>query len=71
MDNVIPLQPLEVLAPQALEKLGVVVAPSRLTARYNAGLITQVPVGLVVNVGRQRVRRKIGFNDNYLRYERG
>jgi hypothetical protein len=69
--NIIPAQPLEVLGPQALEKLGIKAAPSRLTVRYNSGQSTQVPVGLMVNVGQQRVSRKIGFNDNYLSYERG
>lgn len=69
--NIIPAQPLEVLGPQALEKLGIKVGTSRLTVRYNSGQSTQVPVGLVVNVGQQRVSRKIGFNDNYLSFEHG
>jgi len=65
----IPIQPLEVLGPQALAKLGVRLQASRQTAEYNAGQSTQVPAGIVVNVGRQRVSRKIGFNGKFLQYE--
>ncbi len=66
----IPVEPLEVLAPIALRKLGVKVQQARRYRDYNAGLMTQVPVGLVVNVGRQRVTRKIGFNGKFVEYER-
>jgi Family of unknown function (DUF6088) len=66
----IPVQPLEVLGPQALVKCGVRIQESVQTFKYNAGLSSQVPVGVVVNVGRQRVSRKIGFNGKFLKYER-
>jgi hypothetical protein len=66
----IPVQPMEVLGPQALSKLGVRCQESRHTAAYNAGQSTQVPVGVVVHVGKQRVSRKIGFNGQFLEYER-
>ncbi|QIM52830.1 DUF6088 family protein [Hydrogenophaga crocea] len=66
----IPVEPLEVLAPIALRKLGVKVQPARRYRDYNAGRTTQVPVGVVVNVGRQRVTRKIGFNGKFVEYER-
>jgi hypothetical protein len=65
----IPVRPLEVLAPQALNKLGITVAPSRLAQAYNAGLSTQLPAGIVVNVGKQRIARKLGFNGRVVQYE--
>lgn len=66
----IPASPLEVIGPQALAMLGVQLQASRQTRAYNAGLSTQVPVGLCVNIGQQRITRKIGFNGKFLQYER-
>ncbi len=65
----IPIQPLEVLGPQALTKLGVRLNESFQTAEYNSGRSTQVPTGIVVNIGKQRISRKIGFNGKFLKYE--
>ena len=65
----IPVRPLEVLAPEALNKLGVTVMASRLTEAYNAGRSTQVPAGIVFNVGRRRIARKLGFNGKAIQYE--
>lgn len=65
----IPIQPLEVLGPQALAKLGVRLTASTQTTEYNTGNSTQIPAGLVVNIGKQRVRRKIGFNGKFLQYQ--
>ena len=65
----IPIQPLEVLGPQALTKLGVRPTESFQTAEYNAGRSTQVPTGIVVNIGKQRISRKIGFNGKFIKYE--
>jgi hypothetical protein len=65
----IPVQPLEVLGPLALAKLGVRVKESFQTAKYNAGRSTQVPAGIVVNIGKQRISRKIGFNGKLMAYE--
>jgi hypothetical protein len=66
----IPVQPLEVLGPQALTKLGVRPGQSLQTEAYNSGLTAQVPTGVVVNIGKQRISRKIGFNGKFLQYER-
>jgi hypothetical protein len=66
----IPIQPLEVLGPQALAKLGVRLKESFQTAEYNSGRSTQIPTGIVVNIGKQRISRKIGFNGKFLQYER-
>lgn len=65
----IPIQPLEVLGPQALSKLGVRLKESVQTANYNSGRSTQVPTGLVINIGKQRISRKIGFNGRFLQYQ--
>lgn len=66
----IPASPLEVLAPIALRKLGVEVQEPRGTREYNSGRTTQVPTGLVVNTGRRRIARRIGFNGRFITYER-
>lgn len=66
----IPVKPLEVLAPQALEKLGVKVEASRLTKAYNSGLSSQIPTGILLNTGKRRVGRQLGFNGAFVQYER-
>lgn len=65
----IPVQPLENLAPQVLQKLGIEVSPSRQTQAYNAGLTTQVPTGIVFQVARRRITRKLGFNGKTVKFE--
>lgn len=67
--NPIPVQPVDVLAPQALVKMGVRVYPSRLTAEYNAGKTTQIPAGMVINTGNRRISRKLGFGNRTVEYE--
>lgn len=66
----IPARPLEVLAPMALNRLGVQLNEPARSSEYNAGRTNQVPTGLVVNTGRRRISRKIGFNGRYVQYER-
>ncbi len=66
----IPVEPLEVLIPIALHKLGVEAQEPRRSRDYNAGRTTQVPTGLVVNVGSRRITRKLGFNGKFVEYER-
>ncbi len=66
----IPVQPLEVLGPQALTKLGVRPGQSAQTEAYNSGRTAQVLTRAVVNIGKQRISRKIGFNGKFLQYER-
>ncbi len=66
----IPIKPLEVLAPEILAKLGIQSGPSRQTSAYNDGLSTQVPAGIVLNTGKRRIRRKLGFNGKQVQYER-
>lgn len=67
----IPARPLEVLGPMALTRLGVTLRESTRIRDYNAGLTTQVPTGIVVNTGRRRITRKIGFNGKFVEYEHG
>jgi Family of unknown function (DUF6088) len=54
---------------EALQRVGVETVPTRLEQAYNAGQTTQVPTGRVVGV-RRRVRRKIGYGDVTLSFER-
>jgi len=54
---------------EALGRLGVDTVPTRLDQDYEAGRTTQVPTGRVVGVKR-RVRRKIGYNNILLGFER-
>ena len=54
---------------EALQRVGVETLPTRLERAYNAGETTQVPTGRVVGVTR-RVRRKIGYGDFTLSFER-
>ena len=66
----IPARPLEVLAPQALQRLGVALGETRLAAAYNSGQSTQIPAGVVLNTGKRRITRKLGFNGKLVHYER-
>jgi hypothetical protein len=59
-DNPVPPRGLATLT-EALERLGVETAQTRLEEDYNAGWTTQVPTGRVVAV-RGRIRRKIGYD---------
>ncbi|MDA0558328.1 DUF6088 family protein [Burkholderia pseudomallei] len=65
----IPVRPVEVLAPIALKKLGIAVAPSQATQAYNNGSTTQLPTGVVLNTGQRRVSRKLGFGSQVVSYE--
>jgi hypothetical protein len=65
----IPTEPVEVLAEQALTKMGVKIYPSRQAERYNSGRTTQLPAGVVINTGNRRIGRKLGFGKNMVQYE--
>ncbi len=66
--GIVPAAPLPVLAKEALERLGVTIAPSRLAQAYNAGKTTQVPTGRLIAV-KGRVSRKIAFAGAAISYE--
>ena len=61
-------KPIQDLAKDALEKLGVKVMPSSFEQAYNEGQTTQVPTGRVIGV-KGRVSRKIGYNGRYVTFE--
>lgn len=65
----IPVKPVDVLAPIALQKLGVNVYPSQGTKEYNSGTTTQIPAGNVLNTGNRRIVRRLGFGKQTIRYE--
>ncbi|NTV67223.1 MAG: hypothetical protein HGB06_05980 [Chlorobaculum sp.] len=65
----VPVAPLPVLAKEALQRLGIETAPSRLEEAYNAGKTTQVPTGRLIGV-KGRVNRKLGYRGAFISYER-
>jgi len=66
--QLIPEKPLPSLAEEALKRLGREIAPSSLQTEYYAGRTTQIPTGRMIAV-KGRIRRKIGYNGNYVTYE--
>jgi hypothetical protein len=64
----VPVRVLSTLT-EALGRVGIETAPTRLERAYNAGETTQVPTGRVVGV-RRRVRRKVGYSGINLSFER-
>lgn len=66
--RLIPEKPLPSLAEEALKRLGREIAPSSLQTEYQAGRTTQIPTGRMIAV-KGRIRRKIGYNGNYITYE--
>lgn len=65
----IPFQPLEVLAPLALQKFGGKVKPSQAVRDYNSGASQQLAAGIVLDTGRRRITRKPGFGKQTVAYE--
>ena len=64
-----PLVGTKRLAAEALGRLGKAVEPSSFERSYNAGRSTQVPTGRTLAV-KDRVRRRIGYDGNYVVLER-
>jgi hypothetical protein len=60
---------IKTMTEEALRRLGVKTYPSEMTRAYNEGKTTQVPSGRVIGVDK-RVRRKIGVDGVYVRFER-
>jgi hypothetical protein len=65
----IPVKPVDVLAPIALRKLGIDVFPAQNIQAYNSGKTPQIPAGNIVNTGRRRINRKLGFGKQTIVYE--
>lgn len=68
-DTPAPIKGLKALAAEALNRLDIETAPTRLEQAYNAGETTQVPAGRVIAV-RQRVSRRIGYGGTVMIFER-
>jgi hypothetical protein len=64
-----PVKGLRALADEALRRLGVQTAPTRLERNYSAGTTMQIPAGRRVAVAK-RVRRKISHNGVTISFER-
>ena len=64
-----PLVGIKRLATEALARLGKTVVSSSFETAYNSGRSTQVPTGRTLAV-RDRVRRRIGYDGNYVVLER-
>lgn len=65
-----PAAPFETIAAETLRKLRIEVTHGTLTAEYNAGLSTQIPMLPIVHTGRRRICRKIQVGSKILMYER-
>lgn len=55
--------------PLALRKLGITVKPASAAREYNAGASQQLAAGIVLDTGRRRVTRKLGFGKQTVAYE--
>jgi hypothetical protein len=66
--EIVPAAPLPTLAIEALARLGIETAPSRLEQAYQAGQTRQVPTGRLIAV-KGRIRRKIGFGGAFIYFE--
>ena len=66
--ELVPVVPLPELAKEALARLGIQTALSRMEKDSNAGKTTQVPTGRVIAV-KGRISRKIGYGGAYVSYE--
>jgi hypothetical protein len=64
----IPVEPVEILAGEALMKMGVELFPSKEVERYNLGETTQVPGAMLLNTGNRRITRKLGFGKKTVQY---
>lgn len=68
-NKLVPDNDIHSIAIEALKKLNIEVFPSKYEELYNKKLSTQVPTGRVIAV-KSKTKRKIGFNGNYIKYER-
>ena len=58
------------LATEALGRLGIETVPTRMEQAYNARQTAQVPTGRVIGILGKRIRRKIGYGEMFLSFER-
>lgn len=67
--EIMPAQPLPILAREAMKRLGIKVSPTKAELDYQAGRSTQVPTGRLIGVN-NRISRKIGYKGASVYYER-
>ena len=67
--EILPAQPLPILAREAMKRLGIKVSPTKAELDYQAGRSTQVPTGRLIGVN-NRISRKIGYKGASVYYER-
>jgi hypothetical protein len=65
----IPVVPLIEIGLEALTKLGVKPDLGTAAKEYRDGKTTQIPMSTVLNVGKSRVCRRIGFGSKSIRFE--
>lgn len=65
----IPVVPLIEIGLEALTKLGVKPDLGTAAKEYRDGKTTQIPMSTVLNVGKSRVCRQIGFGSKSIRFE--
>ena len=66
----LPQKPLPELGKESMERLKIQTASSSSGEDYRSGRSTQVPTRQMIRVVKSRVSRKIGYNGNYISYER-
>ncbi|MDR2572762.1 MAG: type IV toxin-antitoxin system AbiEi family antitoxin domain-containing protein [Desulfovibrio sp.] len=66
----VPVQPLEELTAQFLDKMGVKWRLGRAQREYNEGKTTQIPVTSAFDIGKRRITRKLTIGARSTRYER-
>jgi len=67
--EILPVEPLPVLAREAMKRLGIKVSPTQAELDYQAGRSTQVPTGRLIGV-HNRISRKISYMGATVYYER-
>jgi len=67
--GLVPVKGVTPLMTEALKKLGIETGPTKIERAADEGRTTQVPSGRLIGVKR-RVRRKLGYNGMYVRFER-
>jgi len=67
--NPVPVMPLIEIGLETLTKLGAKPELGTSAKEYMTGQTTQMPMAAVLNVGKSRVTRRIGFGNKSIRYE--
>ena len=66
----VPIISLVEMGLQALEKLGVKADVGSSARAYRDGATTQMPMAVVVSVGKARISRRLGFGSKIIRYKK-